>query len=81
MILQPTNPMVKRQGVVLTQALNISHFKTAQFGRSKAGADRHELAIGKHVTINKGRSSSAMGGRVGNPVVQEHTAGSQQVPA
>ena len=77
---QSLDPMVKRQGVVLSQALNISHFKTTQFCRSKAGVERHQVAIGKHVAVREGRSPPVIGGRGGDSMIQEHTAGPQQVP-
>ena len=77
---QSFDPMVKSQAVVFSQALNISHLEATQFCRSNAGADRHQVGIGKHVAVREGRPSSVIDSGMGDSVIQEHTAGPQQVP-
>jgi hypothetical protein len=39
MSLQPPDPLVKRQGIVLAQTLDVSHLKAVQFRRAKACID------------------------------------------
>jgi hypothetical protein len=73
--------MVKRQAIVLAQTLDIPHLKTAEFRRSKARTDWHQIAVGKYVPINKRWPSPAIDSGVGNSVVQEYATRPQQVPS
>jgi|GEM_PF-1446778 hypothetical protein len=74
MSLQTPGPVVDCQPIVLPQALDIPHFKAAQFCRSKARANWYQFTVGKHVVISKRGSTPAIRCRIDNSVVQEYTA-------
>ena len=50
--LQTPDPMVECEPIMLSQALDVPHLKAAQLCRSKAGAQRYQFAVGKHVAIS-----------------------------
>src|ERR1700758_4010174 len=66
---------------MLAQTLYIPHFKATQLRRSQAGTNRDKIPIGKDITVRERWSAPMIGSGIRNPVIQEYTAGPQQVPS
>src|SRR5258708_7030199 len=53
---QTARPVAQRERIVLAQAFYVPNFEASRFGVTQRGIDGHQIAIGKDVTSDKGRT-------------------------
>lgn len=76
-LFQPADPMVQRESILLSEALDVAHFPFLCFGRCHDLMEKNRLCIRKDISINKG-THATIAGMARNPMIQEDSARLQQ---